>query len=605
MGAIFGSVGVVDAGELAAMGARLAHRGGHVRWWEIAPAVHLGCVGADPALAAAGALTAVIDAPPAGAPASELLARLAAGGAAGLALRNDVFALAAWDARTATLALARDFAGLKPLYYCLLPGASGIAFASEYKALLALASVPARPDLEALQYLQCHKRVPEGRTLLADVRAVLPAALQRFSIGGVEIDREAMPPLALAVTPVGEAAASEEIGRRFLAATRRLVTGQSRIGVALSGGIDSIGVAYACRRSVPGAPLTAFTAGHGPEDPEIRTAALVAERLGAEHCSVIVTAETLAERLPETVWHLEDPIGRSETVQFLELGRTARERGFDLLVSGMSADALFAGMPRHKLLWLADRLPPLRAALLEFHALTQSGRPPGRPLARLLEWLYFRDLVGPVPRIRGADYRPGPPELPPPGPEFLNRCLLAAAPASTGLARMERPLQASGVDFVTPFTERALMDYAFTVPDRLKIRRGREKYILRRALRALVPAALLDVPKFPMRMRYDASFAASLDALCERYLSRERIERRGLFAFDELQRLRGCKRAGQYSAEGAMRLWTAVGTEIWAEQFLDRRGARGAAHADPMARLRPAEALYAACEPAGAHGTIS
>src|SRR5690606_20766782 len=75
------------------------------------------------------------------------------------------FALAAWDARSQSLLLGRDFFGIKPLHYCRLPS-GGIAFATEYKALLALEEVTAEADLDSVAYLQICKAVPPGRTLL-------------------------------------------------------------------------------------------------------------------------------------------------------------------------------------------------------------------------------------------------------------------------------------------------------------------------------------------------------------------------------------------------------------------------------------------------------
>src|SRR5690606_3087303 len=218
---------------------------------------------------------------------------------------------------------------------------------------------------------------------------------------------------------------------------------------------------------------TGFTAGHGPDDPEIVTAARAMRHLGGRHEPVIVTAGLLHDCLPLAVWHFECPVGRSETVQMFEVGRTARAASFDRLLSGIGSDALFAGMPKHKVLWLTQLLPPLRKDLLEFFELTQSGLAPRRPLARLMDLLYFRGAVPPVPRVAGASGWPRARPLPEPGREFLNRALVANLheSLSRSLVRVERPLQASGVDFASPFFDRNLMQYAFTLSDRLKIRR--------------------------------------------------------------------------------------------------------------------------------------
>jgi asparagine synthase (glutamine-hydrolysing) len=570
MGAIFGVVGSALPTELTEMGARLAHRGVRAQWWNPAPDVYLGANSNDPPLLhERNGLFAVIDRSPFAAPIADPLDALQ------LDQVQYPFALAAWDQRSKTLWLARDFVGQKPLHYCRLPD-GGIAFATEYKALLALAQLKAEPDLDALQYMQCYKRTPSGRTLLSGIQSAPPGALIRLDRSGSVYDRQSMRPLIVDVQPVDEQTACRELARRFVEAIRPLVAGRRRIGVSLSGGIDSMSVAYACRQCAPDAELVGFTAGNGADDPEISTAAIVMERLHGRHVPVVVTTEPLVERLPHAVWAFESPVGRTETFQALEIARAAHQDGFDWLMTGMGSDNLFAGMPKHKLLWLSQWVPPLRKDLHEFYALTQSGRAPERPLAQLMNVTYFRGAVPSVPRVKGAQFQPEMPSLPPAGPEFLNHALASNANdnISRSLVRLERPFQAFGVDFASPFFDRRVMDYAFQLPSRYKIHLGQEKYILRRAMRSLVSTDLLDIPKGISRIRQDAAFAATLWGLSAHYLNPERVRRRGFFELDDVARVQRSIRRAHYHTEAAMRLWTMIVTEIWAEIYLDQRGRR-------------------------------
>jgi asparagine synthase (glutamine-hydrolysing) len=551
------------------MGARLAHRGTHARWWNPAPDVYLGAASTDPpTLHEHDGSFAVID-------------RSAFASAADPTdvLKFDAvkhpFAFAAWDERSKTLSLARDFVGQKPLHYCRLEG-GGVAFATEYKALLALSQLKAEPDLDSLQYMQCYKRTPSGRTLLRGVQTAPPGALIRLDRSGAVCDRQSMPPLRVDVRPIDETTACRELARRFVEAIRPLVAGRARIGISLSGGIDSMSVAYACRLCAPDAELVGFTAGNGADDPEISTAAIVMERLRGRHVPVVVTTEPLVESLPHAVWAFESPVGRTETFQALEIARAAHLHGFDWLMTGMGSDNLFAGMPKHKLLWLSQCVAPLRKDLHEFYALTQSGRAPERPLAQLMNVSYFRGAVPSVPRVKGAQFQPEMPSLPPAGPEFLNHALASNANdnISRSLVRLERPFQAFGVDFASPFFDRRVMDYAFQLPSRFKIHLGQEKYILRRAMRSLVSTDLLDIPKGISRIRQDAAFSATLCGLTARYLNPDRVRRRGFFEPADVERVQRSIRRNHYHTEAAMRLWTMIVTEIWAEIYLDQRGRR-------------------------------
>jgi len=197
-------------------------------------------------------------------------------------------------------------------------------------------------------------------------------------------------------------------------------------------------------------------------------------------------------------------------------------------------------------------------------------------MAKLMDLLYFRGAVPPVPLIREASFVPGMPYFPAAGPEFLNHTMVKDAheTLSRSLVRLERPFQAAGLDFASPFFDREVMDYAFALPSKLKIRRGQEKYILRQAMHSLVSPDLLNTPKGISRIRQDGQFAQTLQKLSDRYLSRERLQARGWFDPDEVQRISRRLGHNRYHAEAAMRLWTIIVTEIWAQLYLDHRGRR-------------------------------
>jgi asparagine synthase (glutamine-hydrolysing) len=577
MAAIFGAIGAVTAGELDEMGRRLAHRGGNAHWSEVAPRVYLGQVAQLPQQPRVeNALAIVIDAPEGLHPGSTSLvleALLGSRSAEELDQRLTFpFTFALWDDARRQLLLGRDFLGLKPLHWCRLPS-GGLVFSTEYKALLAIGEVPARADLDAVRCLQMYKAMPSGRTLLKDISPVPPGSVIHFRREGTVSADDRMPDVRLVVDPMTEEQACTQLRRKLERATMPLVSGRSRIGLALSGGIDSMSTAFLARRCAPDADLVAFTAGECPEDPEVRRAASVMQCLRGTHEALIVPSAELISRLPTAVWYLENPIGRSETFQYLALARLAHQRGFKFLLTGMGADLLFGGMPRHKVLWMAEVLPFLRKDLLAFFEATQTGDPPSRPLARLMTALYYRGGLPAPPAVLNCAPAFHPELLAEPGPEFLNRCLMldGQEPTSRTLARIERPFQAYGLDYGSPFLDKEVIQFAFTMPGHLKIRRGQQKYVLRQAMRPLMSDSLRKAPKELMRMQQGGEFANTLQLLADQYLSAERIRRRGFFQVEDIERIRrACARG--FHPETAMRLWTAIVTEIWAEIYLDARG---------------------------------
>jgi hypothetical protein len=220
-----------------------------------------------------------------------------------------------------------------------------------------------------------------------------------------------------------------------------------------------------------------------------------------------------------------------------------------------------------------QRLAPLRVPLREFYGLTQYGREPRGVVGASLGRLYFGDRVPSVPAVRGAVQTPEI-SLPEFGPEFVNRYMARSFQHGQcqDSQKYERPLAAFGVGYRSPFADVGLARFAFALSDRLKIRWGVEKYVLRRALADVVPPEFLSRPKFPGIMAVDEAFSARLDELAAEVLSREAVEQRGWFSHAELRTLQRPGSQAPYSREGAMRLWTPLLTELWAQEFLDGRG---------------------------------
>jgi asparagine synthase (glutamine-hydrolysing) len=414
--------------------------------------------------------------------------------------------------------------------------------------------------------------LPAGRTLLESVAEALPGTALRLDFAGAKLEHRSLPDVRTDITLTSEAEATQLVCAELAAAVRRRTADLYTLGLALSGGIDSIAIAFILRRLYPEREIHTFTTGCGPEDPEMATAARVAARIGARHHEVLTPPELLDGALIKLVWHLEDPVARTEALQLLQLGQAARPY-VDVLVSGQGADSLFAGMPKYILFELTRYLPLLRGGLEELYYLSQLSLPPRTLAGRMLEWLYRRGRVPAVPLVPGASM-PSRPELPPPGPERINRIIAAGLPGSVaaGLRKFERAFAAAGLEHRAPFCDPRLARLAFRVSDRLKVRGWGNKHILRRALATLVDREFLAVPKRTQKMYCDFDFAMALDAAARDVLSLDQVASRGLFDPDTIAALFHRPPGRAYAPEAAMRIWTVLLTEHWARLFVDGRG---------------------------------
>jgi asparagine synthase (glutamine-hydrolysing) len=602
MGAIYGILGPADPAELIRMGARLAHRGRLEAHCSPTLEVRLGqrlrpehgpsrapeaggAVVFDGFLDDAASLAARLGMDPERVradPARAVQEICRREGPAGLAFLNGPFALALWDEARGRLLLARDRFGTRPLYFARV--GERWAFASEYKALLALDDLEARPDRDAIQQLHCTKRRSLD-SLLEGVEGVPCGGGVSLGMGaGAERWRYFEPRVRVDAIPAREQA--RRLREAVLCATRRQAAPYGTLGLLLSAGLDSAITLAALRHVAPGKPLHTFTGGHGPDDGDLRRAAQTARAFGTEHHEVVLRPEQLPELLPRVVWHIEDPVGREDNPYLYVTAREAAKR-VPVLFGGHEADRLFAGMPRHKLVNAAYRLPLLRAPLRDLLRYSQTGGAPDSLAGRLLVGAYYRGTHIAPPQVLGAERFPGVDSLERHGPHPLGDHLAQGLRTHPGKQHVETLHSAFGLRMNAPFLDPDVIDVSLRMPDALRIRwLTREKHVLRIALRDLLPPGLAPPRKTLQRLRHDPAFADVLDGLAEQLLRPADVRDRGLFETEYVERVRRRPAGRAYPTERAYRLWSLIVTEIWARLFLDARG-RAPEEIDPYGRPSP------------------
>ncbi len=449
-----------------------------------------------------------------------------------LNLLEGVFALAIWDRRRRRLLLARDRFGVKPLHIACRR--QSVLFSSEIKSLLA-AGVPARLNRAALHAFMNVRYVPGLQTLFSGIER-FPPAHYAWVAGGVI--RTPRPYYSLPSTkftgPRGEL--RERIRDTFYRAVSDQMLSDVPVGFSLSGGLDSSMNVAAGRAALAGSTqpragdsrLRTFTLGFGDPSDECGAARLVADKFGAVHTEEVLDANPLAA-LAEVIRAVEEP--KINILQGYLLGRVVSGR-VKVLLSGLGGDELFAGYDIHRFCntlgrghslvpdWLRrGLLSPLgrlwwraqnRSEALRFEhyriggqiALSLGDR--SQFYARLRNaWDYDPEMYG---RIYGrpAEFR----ELPAVdthfrpffGPEgdYLEQVLRAefqTKMVNDFLVNEDRTTSAHGIEGRVPFLDRALVELAFSIPAREKMRGGETKKLWKDSVGSALPAAILDRPK--------------------------------------------------------------------------------------------------------------
>jgi asparagine synthase (glutamine-hydrolysing) len=386
------------------------------------------------------------------------------------ALRG-MYALAIHDPGAGHLVLARDPFGIKPLYY--VETRSCFAFASEPEALiragLAGAAVLRQSRNELLQL-----QFTTGRdTIYADIKRLLPGETLVVVEGRLveRRRREALP--SGAPVPMDAETALSALDRVLRDAVRLHQRSDVPYGMFLSGGIDSTAL-LSLMAELNERPVKAFTIGFPSaqatdERPAARAAA---ESVGAEHVEIEFREADFWTLLPEVAAALDDPTADYAILPTWKLARTAQEAGLKVILSGEGGDELFAGYGRYRSVmrpwWAGGKM--LRAR----------GNFDGLGLLR-------SELTGWRDGMLAADVQAA--------GEGRTRLQVAQATDCADwlpndlLTKLDRCLMGFGIEGRTPFLDSAVADFAFRLPDDLKIRDGLGKWLLRRWLQTRMPAA--------------------------------------------------------------------------------------------------------------------
>ena len=513
-----------------------------------------------------------------------LLETYAAEGREALRRLRGMFAFAIWDSQTGELFCARDPFGIKPLYYTLAEGGRQLRFASERKALLGPGEVTVI-DPEALRRYLAFQYVPAPATMTPPV-SCLPAGCFLSVRPGEPLDRPVRywrPMLRSARSP---AADSPE---RVLDALRGSVAAHLRsdvpVGAFLSGGVDSAAICAIAAQTKPG--MLTFTAGFArPGYSEIEQAQETAAALGLRNISYLITAEEFTARLPQIVWHLDDPMADAAAVGLWFVAREAR-RHVTVVLSGEGADELFGGYRVYYqpgVVRAATRLGPGRsiaAAMADRIPSGQKGKGLLERIATPLRTRYIGNAnVFSAAEIDVLTRYGGGTAYDVTGPLFdqadaaalddvANMQLIDINTWLPGdiLVKADRASMAHGLQLRTPFLDREVMSVASRLARAEKTAAGTTKFVLREAVGSLLPQESAERRKLGFPVPIGHWFRGELSGYADQVIreahTEEWLDKRAVM--DVLRRFR----AGDPDVRWRQ-VWALVVFSLWHQVYLER-----------------------------------
>lgn len=498
-----------------------------------------------------------------------------------------MFAFAIWDAPRRRLLVARDRAGEKPLYYAPGLPRGGLGFASEIKALLD-GGASREPNRRALVEYLYHLYVPPPRTAFASVEQLPPAHRLVFEDGRVEVTRYWAPSFATAARTEDEHV--EGLREQVHDAVSSRLVADVPVGAFLSGGIDSSSVVAAMKAAHEG-PVHTFTItfeGHDHYD-ESAQARRTARYLGTEHHELRASLEGPAA-LPTMVQGFDQPFGNPTALLVSSLSEATREH-VKVVLTGDGADELFCGYPRYRgLVWAGryHRVAPatvraMAARASELLPESTSGWHTARrareflsggtrsPVEAYLEWIgYFTpDLLREclVPDLQAEGERSSAflrglfSDCGASGLNAVSCVELGSFLPCNVLEYADRMSMAHGLELRAPFVDHQLVEYVASMPARLKLRNGRTKWALRRALADELPDEVLTRRKRGLNPPLGAWLAGAAAPLMDEMLSPRAVRQRGLLEPSAVARLIAQQRSGR--RDRSLHLWALLVLETW------------------------------------------
>jgi asparagine synthase (glutamine-hydrolysing) len=500
-----------------------------------------------------------------------------------------MFGIALWDEPKRRAVIVRDRLGIKPLYYAVVDDL--LVFGSELKSVLASGLVSPELNYEAIDSYLTLGFFPAPHTPLAGVSKLLPGHHIAIEDGKLEIERYWEYPKP---TP-GNLSAPQYAGEllELLDESVRLrLMSDVPLGAMLSGGLDSSLIVALMARQMS-EPVKTFSVGfaESPESNELDDARAVASEFGTDHHELQLSLADLVD-LEQLVWHLDEPVADLSSLGFLALSQLAAQH-VTVALTGQGADELFGGYTKHRLASIVGagrQLPrPLRSAVT---LVASRGPARGRraaaavavddPAERLALMTGYLDPAartrlyrGPLTGANGVgalaavrSRLDGLPDDPLPATLYLDAQL---ALADDMLHYFDRASMAYSLEVRVPFLDHHLVEFAATIPSRMKVSRGgTTKAILKKAARGLVPDKIIDKPKIGFfNAAVDRWFASQAEGAVPRYLLADGAKHRDFIDDSEVRRIVERHRATPNGRDGRL-LLSILMLEIWLSTFLPR-----------------------------------
>jgi asparagine synthase (glutamine-hydrolysing) len=507
-----------------------------------------------------------------------------------------MFAFAIWDERDKSLFIARDRIGKKPLLYSHQPNGD-LIFGSEFRALLEHPSISRAVDYEAIHHYLSYMCVPAPLTAYKQIRKLEPAHWLRWKDGEIKTQRYWLPDFQHKIK-INEQEAEEETLRLLREATRLRMISEVPVGAFLSGGVDSSTI-VALMAEESSTPVKTFSIGFEEQDfSELKYAKQVARHVGSEHHEFIVKPDAL-EVLPTLIEHYGEPYADDSALPTYYVARETRKH-VTVALNGDGGDESFAGYERYFAMQMAEKYHKIPKAVREIFIenvvkllpTSELKRSRARDLKRFLQaaslptverylnWssaftrgakaeLYDENFKREVAGHETGDFlatwfaRGN-------GIGIADKAMFTDQQNNLPnqlLVKVDIASMAVSLEARSPFLDHKVIEFAASLPEKIKLKGTESKSLLKKVASRLVPREVLYRRKMGFGVPVGHWMRNEMQGFVRETLLGERSLKRGLFRPEQLTRIVEQHASGQ--KDHYLHLWTLLMLELWFQRFID------------------------------------
>jgi asparagine synthase (glutamine-hydrolysing) len=513
-----------------------------------------------------------------------------------------MFAFAIWDSKKREMFLARDRIGKKPLYHTIQNGQ--LIFASEIKSILKHPQIKVDIDTTALYHYLTLYVTPSPMTLFKGINKLPPGYFMVCSENGNIYHNQYWDAIVqTAAEDYPEEYYIEEIGRLLSESIEKRMMSDVPFGVFLSGGIDSsTNVAFMAK--LMNRPVDTFSVGFKdqPDYNEFDYARQVAAEFKTNHHEIIIDDSDLMDYIPSLVYHQDEPIADWVCVPLYFVSRLARDSGTIVIQIGEGSDEIFFGYDGYMTYWNVYRkywkpymkTPRFfrRAVFLLASPLSPLiGKGPGlkqllhsaasgeelfwggaigfsevqkkQLMSKFIDWqeLNSFDIVRQL--LAKIDNQK-------PGAGFMERMLyleLKHRLPEILLMRVDKITMSTSVEGRAPYLDQKLVEFAMRIPAKLKVKNGQTKYILKKAVKDIIPSNIIHRKKQGFSTPVKEWFHQELGKYMTDSILNSKIRERRFFDYEYLRNM--LKRQQDGKSDNSKHLWIIFNLSRWYDRWIE------------------------------------